>query len=212
MALDISSLHGNKMDGGVPPDIVEELKAVRKRLENNDLMDYRYTDVDLWKNYTDDRLYELDRLLIKFFASTRWWRGQKKGMGEFKTAAHLVFAWIFNREPRDCDSAIMRTLHKLLTFYCTRKTGQTLIGGKRVPHVYYFSRASMQKKRLPCSLRLRMEEYDGKFSPARPGSEVRTQLGRNYKNVIPAEAGGCGEDVRGLDPLCNGESGQTDGG
>lgn len=130
-------------------------QSVIDRLRFDDAMEipWQITDLDLWKNYTDDDLYELDKKLREYFAKCRVQRERKKGQ---KTAVPLVFAWMFGRKPRAEDSQICVTLHKLMKYYSTRWTGRNLINGVQFTRVYYFSPYATRNKR-PYSLRLRLE-------------------------------------------------------
>lgn len=130
-------------------------QSIIDRLRFDDALDipWQITDLDLWKNYTDDDLYELDRKLRQYFEKNRRQRERKKGL---KTAVPLVFAWIFGRRPEAKDSQVCVKLHRLMKYYCTRYTGCSMINGVRFTRVYYFSTYSTRHKR-PYSLRLRLE-------------------------------------------------------
>jgi hypothetical protein len=121
------------------------------------------TDADLWTNYINEDLYELDKKVREFLKKTRWTRKKKGG---YKTTAPLVFAWIYGRQPEASDGAACRMLHELLKYYCTSYTGVTTYMGKKVTRVYEFSKYAFDKRR-PYSLKLRLEEADGGKNPWR---------------------------------------------
>ena len=112
------------------------------------------TDLDVWANYCDDRLYELEKLVRDYFKRTRWKREQAKGQ---KTAVPLLFLHLFGRQPTAHDSQVCRYLHRILKYYSRSFTGETKINGKRVGRVYYFAPNCYRFKR-PLSIRLRIEE------------------------------------------------------
>lgn len=113
------------------------------------------TDAEMWTNYINEDLYELDKKVREFLGKTTYQRRK----GGYKTTASLVFAWIYGRQPKAEDGAACRMLHELLKYYCTEYTGQTTFNGKKVTRVYVFSRYSFEHRR-PYSLKLRLEESD----------------------------------------------------
>lgn len=116
------------------------------------------TDLEMWANFVNDDLYEMDKKLRLYFKKTRYARSK----GNFKVTASLVFAALFGRKPEPSDGQVCRMLHTLLKYYCTSYTGATTFMGQRVTRVYKFSKFSTNSKR-PYSLRLRLEEMnDGK--------------------------------------------------
>lgn len=139
--------------GGSQPD-----RGIVDRLRFDDALSVpiELTDLDLWSNYVNDDLYELDKKVREFLKKTRYAR-QKKGL--FRTTASVVFAWVFGRQPNPEDGAVCKTLHELLKYYCTSYVGPTTFQGKKVNRVYEFSRYAASNKR-PYSLRLRLEESD----------------------------------------------------
>ena len=121
------------------------------------------TDAQMWANYVNDDLYELDKKVREFLKKTRYARSK----GGYKTTASLVFAWIYGRKPEASDGAACRMLHELLKYYSSKYTsGPTTFQGKKVTRVYTFSRYSCDKRR-PYSLRLRLEESDAGANPWR---------------------------------------------
>lgn len=132
------------------------------------------TDLELWANYMDEDLYELDKKVREFLRKTRYKRESKGG---YRTTAQAVFAWIYGRQPEPADGSRCRTIHTLLGYYCTSVTGATTFHGKPVSRVYRFSRFSGNSKR-PYSLKLRMEESDGKGNVFRngPGSDIGKRI------------------------------------
>lgn len=116
------------------------------------------TDAELWANYVNNDLYEMDKKVREFLKKTRWKRQTK---GKYRTTASLVFAWIFGRQPEAGDGSVCRMLHELLRYYCSSYTGTTTFMGKRVTCVYEFSQYAFNHRR-PYSLKLRLEENYGK--------------------------------------------------
>ena len=145
----LSAVGGDK--AGMQPD---EKVVERLRFDDALKVPLELTDLDLWSNYVDDDLYEMDKKVREFLKGTRYARLHKGG---YRTTASVVFAWIFGRQPEPNDGAVCRTLHELLKYYCTSYTGATTYQGKKVNRVYEFSKYSVSKKR-PYSLRLRLEE------------------------------------------------------
>lgn len=135
----------------------------RLRLDDSFEVPVELTDLDLWANYVNDDLYEMDVKVREFLKRTRYSRERNGG---YRTTASAVFAWIFGRRPSQSDTHVCRMLHELLKYYCTSYTGKTTYGGKKVNRVYEFSRYSGKRKR-PYSLRLRLEEADGRKNPWR---------------------------------------------
>lgn len=112
------------------------------------------TDLDLWSNYINDDIYEMDIKVREFLKRTRYKRQAKNG---YRTTASMVFAWIYGRQPEAQDGAACRVIHTLLKYYCTSYTGKTTFNGKPVNRVYRFTKYATNSKR-PYSLRLRLEE------------------------------------------------------
>jgi len=139
------------------------------RLRNDTSLDVpiELTDLELWSNYMNEEMYELDKKVREFLKRTRYQRAAKNG---YRTTVQVVFAWIFGRQPDPGDGYICRSLHTLLKYYCTSYTGATTYKGKPVTRVYRFSRFSGNTKR-PYSLKLRMEESDGKGNVFRSGPD-----------------------------------------
>ena len=157
--LDTSALLG-AVGGHNPPD-----KSIIDRLRFDDRIQVpiELTDAEMWANYTNDDLYELDKKVREFLKKTRYRRNRDNG---YRTTASLVFAWIYGRQPVPSDGAACRTLHELLKYYCTTYTGKTTFQGKTVPRVYEFSKHAFENRR-PYSLRLRLEENDDGKDPWR---------------------------------------------
>lgn len=121
------------------------------------------TNAEMWANYINEDLYEMDKKVREYLKKTTWQRRK----GGFKTTASLVFAWIYGRQPKAEDSAACRMLHELLKYYCTEYTaGATTFMGKKVSRVYKFSKYSFDKRR-PYSLKLRLEEANDGQNPWR---------------------------------------------
>lgn len=140
------------------------------------------TDADLWANYINEDLYEMDRKVREFLKKTTYQRRK----GGYRTTASLVFAWIYGRQPEASDGAACRMLHEVLKYYCTSYTGATTYLGKRVSRVYRFSRYSFDNKR-PYSLKLRLEECDEGRNPWRKSpvddSKKRTRGRREHSQA-----------------------------
>lgn len=145
--------------------------SVVDRLRDDDALDVpiELTDLDLWVNYMSDDLYHLDAKVREFLKKTRYKRESKGG---YRTTVSVVFAWIYGRQPEPGDGAVCRLLHTLLKYYCTSYTGKTTFHGKPVNRVYRFSRYATNSKR-PYSLRLRMEESNGKGDVFKSGPDSK---------------------------------------
>ena len=136
-----------------------DMDDIVSRLRSDDAIDIpiELTDLDLWSNYMDEDLYEMDRKVREFLKRTRYKRLAKGG---YRTTSSMVFAWIYGRQPEPRDGAVCRLLNRLLEYYCTSYTGRTTFNGKPVTRVYRFSKFATNGKR-PYSLKLRMEEANG---------------------------------------------------
>lgn len=132
------------------------------------------TDLDIWANYVNDDLYVMDSKIRELLKKTRYQREKKGG---YRTTASAVFAWIYGRRPEPGDGAACRMVHELLKYYCTSYTGATTYKGKKVQRVYEFSKYATVKKR-PYSLKLRLEEADGR-DPFRAGTRDRVDKRRH---------------------------------
>ena len=152
MALDLDAFN-DLAEVDTDPD-----KSIVERLRFDDALDlpHQLTDVDLWLNYCNDDLYYLDKEVRALIKKSRYTRESK---GYMKTAVPLVFMQIFGRKTTPADSQVCRMLHQLLTYYCTKYTGTSKIGGVRFSRVYHFSKYAMRSRR-PMSLRLRLEESE----------------------------------------------------
>lgn len=145
---------------------------VISRMRDDDAMEIpiELTDLDLWSNYVNDDLYEMDVKVREFLKKTRY---QRQAKGGYRTTSSVVFAWIYGRQPEPRDGSVCRLLNELLKYYCTSYTGRTTFQGKAVNRVYRFSRFATNSKR-PYSLRLRMEEAgdNGNVFKSGPYSKV----------------------------------------
>ena len=148
---------------------VEEQENVIDRLRFDDSLHVpiELTDADLWTNYINEDLYQMDKKVREFLKGTRYTRLKKGG---YRTTASLVFAWIYGRQPKPEDSPVCRMINELLKYYCTSYTGATTYMGKKVPRVYEFSKYAFSNKR-PYSLKLRLEECDEGKNPWRKSPE-----------------------------------------
>lgn len=169
------------------------------RLRFDDALDIpiQLTDIELWKNFVNNDLYEMDKKLRSFFKKTRMKRERDGG---YKTTAAAMFLWIYGRKATSTDSHACRLLHMLLRYYCTEYTGQNTFNGKRVPHVYKFSRYATKNKR-PYSLRLRLEEAENEANVwrANPTRDKRTNRRRQDQPNGGNAATGSGDKVGGVE-------------
>lgn len=142
----------------------QEQESIIDRLRFDDALNVpiELTDADMWTNYVNEDLYEMDRKVREFLKRTTH-RRRKEG---YKTTASLVFAWIYGRQPKAEDGAACRMLHELLKYYCTEYTGPTTYQGRKVGRVYIFSKYSFEHRR-PYSLKLRLEESNDRQNPWR---------------------------------------------
>ena len=149
----------------------EEQENVIDRLRFDDALNVpiELTDADLWANYINEDLYDMDKKIREFLKKTRYKRMKK---GCYRTTASLVFSWIYGRQPVPEDSAVCRMINEILKYYCTNYTGSTTYMGKKVSRVYEFSKYSFSNKR-PYSLKLRLEEMQDGKDPWRksPGAD-----------------------------------------
>lgn len=145
----------------------DDVDDIVSRMRDDDALEVpiELTDLELWSNYMNDDLYEMDVKVREFLRKTRYKRQAKDG---YRTTCSAVFAWIYGRQPEPRDGTACRLLHELLKYYCTSYTGRTTFHGRAVNRVYRFSRFATNSKR-PYSLRLRMEEADGHGSVFKSG-------------------------------------------
>ena len=148
------NLEGFNQLAGVDTDPDE---TIIEQLRFDDALEipHQLTDIDMWKNYTDDRLYELDKEVRAYINKSKY--NVRRSKGHMKTAVPLVFMYIFGRAAGSEDSQICVILHRLLRYYCSKVTGSTTLDKQRYTRVYYFSKYAMYDKR-PYSIRLRLEE------------------------------------------------------
>lgn len=170
--------------GGGRQDAPDQSIIERFRFDDSFNVPIELTDADLWANYINDDLYEMDKKIREFLKKTTYQR--RKGNG-YRTTASLVFAWIYGRQPEARDGAATRMVHELLKYYCTSYTGTTTYMGKRVSRVYRFSKYAFDGRR-PYSLRLRLEEMDEGRNPWRH-SPVDDSKKRTYGRRKHSEAG-----------------------
>lgn len=148
--------------GGDRQEIPDQSIIDRLRFDDSFNVPIELTDADMWANYINDDLYEMDKKIREFLKRTTY----KRRKGGYRTTASLVFAWIYGRQPGPADGAATRRVHELLKYYCTSYTGTTTYMGKRVSRVYRFSKYAFDSRR-PYSLKLRLEELDEGRNPWR---------------------------------------------
>ena len=156
----------------------------RLRFDDSFNVPIELTDADMWTNYINEDLYNLDKKVREFLKKTRYTRNKNGG---YKTTASLVFAWIYGRQPQAEDGAACRLLHEILRYYCTSYKDNTSYMGKKVSHVYYFSKHACEQRR-PYSLKLRLEESDAGKNPWRK-SPVDDSKKRRASRRKHSEAG-----------------------
>jgi hypothetical protein len=187
MALDLNAFNDlAKVDTRPDQTIIERL-----RFDDALEIPHQLTDVDLWINYCNNDLYDLDKAVREVIKKTRWTRLTK---GKMSTAVPIVFMQIFGRRPESKDSFVCVMLHRLLRYYCTSYTGTSKIAGQRFNHVYHFSKYAM-RSRNPMSLRLRMEEANGaerQFSEYAAGADKRAESRRGVTAHGPFANGSSG--------------------
>lgn len=181
MPLDTSALFDAV--GGNKQEKHEQNIIERFRFDDSLNVPIELTDADLWSNYINDDLYEMDKKVREFLKKTTYQRRK----GGYKTTASLVFAWIYGRTPQAEDGAACRMLHEVLKYYCTSYTGATTYKGKKVTRVYNFSKYAFDKRR-PYSLKLRLEEMDAGKNPWRR-SPIDDSKKRSHGRRKHSEAG-----------------------
>lgn len=158
-------------------------ESIVERLRFDDALDvpHQLTDVDVWLNYCNDDLYNLDKAVRIVINKTRW---SRKTKGYMKTAVPLMFMQIFGRRAEDRDSHVCKMMHRILEYYCTSFTGTTKIAGQRFNRVYYFSKYACRSKR-PMSLRLRLEESNGSDNSFREYNAGEDKRKQSRRGVAP---------------------------
>ena len=137
-------------------DIVDRL-----RIDDSLDVPWQLTDVDLWNNYCDDRIYELDKRIRAYLKGTRYTREKK---GKFKTAAPLVFLHLFGRRAEAADSQVCVDIHKILKYYFD-KPYMTYIMGRKVNKAYKVRPGYYIKRHRPMTLTLYAEYCEGTLNP-----------------------------------------------
>lgn len=134
----------------------KEMRAIeelQKREESMGEMPWQLTKLEIWTNYTDDLLYELDKAIRRFLDATSAGRAYYGGQ---TVVVSELFKWIFGRPAEIEDSHICVKIHDIMEYYANKRTGSTTYKGKRIPSgVYKLSAHS--GSRIPYSLRLRLE-------------------------------------------------------
>ena len=201
--LDISGL-----EGALHVRRDEDREDIVERLRFDDALSVpiELTDEDMWSNYVNDDLYAMDVAVRGYLKKMRYVQERNKG---FRTAAPLVFAYIFGRAPTSKDSAACRMLHMLLRYYCTDYTGKSTIGGQKFKVVYKFNRFAAKNKR-PYSLRLRIEEANerGEGKPFVPYGTKRKKGPASRRCEEPGleDRGDVGDDDGGVRPDSGGRA------
>ena len=174
--------------GGDRQEIPDQSIIDRLRFDDSFNVPIELTDADMWANYINDDLYEMDKKIREFLKRTTY----KRRKGGYRTTASLVFAWIYGRQPGPADGAATRRVHELLKYYCTSYTGTTTYMGKRVSRVYRFSKYAFDSRR-PYSLKLRLEEIDEGRNPWRQSpvddSKKRTHGRRKHSEGSKSKNG-----------------------
>lgn len=194
MALDLEGFNelNDINTSETPEDIVQRL-----RFDESLDIPFHLADADVWSNYCNEELYQLDILVREFLKKTSWKRmrkGQqnaKKKKKAQKFVVPILFETFFGRKPEPKDASVCKKLHQLMMHYCTTYTGETKIAGKKYARAYYFSYyGAKPSQKQPYSLRLRMELNEGKdknnFIDRCPASGKRNQPHPRSKDYTPS--------------------------
>lgn len=166
----------------------DDVGNIVDRLRNDDAVNVpiELTDMEIWSNYVNEDLYEMDVKVREFLKKTRY---QRQAKGGYRTTVPAVFSWIYGRQPGPSDGSACRLLHELLRYYCSSYTGRSTYRGKPVNRVYRFTKYASNSKR-PYSLRLRMEESDGSSAVFRRGPNSDADK-RSHRGRADREDGSC---------------------
>lgn len=153
---------------------------IAKLTLRDDFLPLGLTEVEAWENYTNDKLYELDKM-IRMWLKKTWYHRQKDG--KMRTAVPILFTYLFGRPPEPKDSQTCILMHKILYYYCTRYTKRSTIKRQRFSRVYWFSKYSC-KDRRPYSIRLRLEELNEGKDPFRAGPTERRDKSKKPRSAV----------------------------
>lgn len=176
----ISAIPDMKANGHVDEVRGYTQEDIAKLTLKDDFLPLGLTEVEAWENYTNDKLYELDKMIRQWLKKT-WYHRQKDG--KMRTAVPILFTYLFGRPPEQKDSQTCAMMHKLLKYYCTRYTGKSTIKYQEFSRVYWFSKYSC-KDRRPYSIRLRLEELDEGKDPFRVGPTERLDKSKKPRRAV----------------------------
>ena len=158
--------------------------ALDKLRDEDGFLPLGLTEVEAWENYTDDKLYEMDKLIRKWLRKT-WCH--RKSRGKMRTAVPLLFAYLYGRPPEPKDSQTCVMMHRILKYYCTRYTkSKSTIDYKEFTRVYWFSQYSNWNRR-PYSLRLRIEEMEDGKDPFRKSWVDNRDKSKKFRRRHPGD-------------------------
>ena len=162
---------------------LREMNEADDELDDKEQMPWQLTDLEIWANYTDELLYELEIRVRKFLEATAAGRRHYKGQ---TVIVSKLYEWIFGEPPEDKNGIVCRKLHEIMGYYASKRTGSTTYRGKRIPAGVYKLR-TYEGNRIPYSIRLRLELNEGnkRFSlnmkPSENWSMPERLSGRDYK-------------------------------
>lgn len=116
-----------------------------------------------WENYSDDKLYEVESLVRKFFESKETdeqWIKDKRGYWKRYTCGMMfeqIYGRKFSNNSNHDDQLRMRRLVKVMTYYSTKIQKEGSIRGKKVTKKIYTLSPKLYKTRPPYCLKLRLQ-------------------------------------------------------
>lgn len=153
---------------------------IAKLTLRDDFLPLGLTEVEAWENYTNDKLYELDKM-IRMWLKKTWYHRQTEG--KMRTAVPILFTYLFGRKPTPADSQTCRMMHTILEYYCTRYTKRSTINRQKFSRVYWFSKYSCKVHR-PYSIRLRLEQMHDGQDPFRVGPTERRDKSKKPRSAV----------------------------
>lgn len=115
-----------------------------------------------WENYSDNVMYELESLLMKWFeanAGTERWRKDKRGYWRRFTCG-MMFEQLYGRKAdirSHEDQVRLRRLPRLMAYYSSRVQKEGSVRGKKMTKSIYTLSTKLYHQRPPYNLKLRLE-------------------------------------------------------
>ena len=136
------------------------------KLFGDDLPFYLLTTPEEWNNFNDDDAVDFERRLrafLKYMSEHPKYRGAQARRFSYSQ----IYQRLYGVEPHAPNSWRHNTFREIVSYYSSRKMGDTTIKGKRHKRIYVLSYSRLKKR--PWCLRLRMEWYREHGEEIEPG-------------------------------------------